>query len=468
LALDLGSSSVRALVYDENADLVQDCPPARRPLPVHQDESGRGELDPYACRDSLVACLDGLAEAGSLDGVELVVAASQWHSVLALGGDGEPVSPVLTWLDTRAQSVRARQPADPEAFHARTGAWVHPLYWTTKVPWLREHLGTSPSRFVGLPDYLRGVFLGDDATSVSVASGTGLLDLAAMVWDEEALDLAGLAGAGSGPDAGVPAIDDAPRRLTKPWRDRWPALADADWHAVLGDGAASNLGSGCADASAVGVTVGTSAALRIVHGPDVPPPPPNVWRYRVDPDRLVSGIAFSGGGVLHSWAVRLLDLKPDAEPTLAPGTSGLVSIPLHAGSRPPGTTPPGSGVVAGLSLDTTAEEFLAATLEGVALEAGRALAVLEESFGGRHLDVVLGGGAVHASPWWCRTFAATLDRQVRLAGDPEVGARGAVALALGLDLPRPSKVVRSDPEDTDRMSAVRSRYERLRGDLTPT
>jgi gluconokinase len=461
LALDIGSSSVRALVYDANADPVPGCPPARRPVPVHQDDTGRGEIDPHAYLDGLVACLDELAEAGSLRDVELVVAASQWHSVLAVGGDGEPLSPVLTWLDSRAHAVTPRVPADAEAFHERTGTWVHPLYWTTKVPWLRQHLGATTARFVGLPDYLRGVLLGDDCTSVSVASGTGLLDLARMTWDAEALDLAGL----STPEREVPAIDDAPRRLARPWRDRWPALADADWHAVLGDGAASNLGSGCGDASSVAVTVGTSAALRVVHGPDVAPPPATVWRYRVDPTRLVSGIAFSGGGVLHAWAVRLLDLKPDAEPSRAPGTSGLVSIPLHAGSRPPGTVPPGSGLVAGLSLDTTAEEFLAATMEGVALEAGRALDVLEASFGTRGLDVVLGGGAVYASPWWCRAFAAALDRPMYPADDREVGARGAVALALGLDLPRPHAVVTPNPEDAARMRVVRSRYERLRDDM---
>ena len=351
-------------------------------------------------------------------------------------------------------------------FHERTGTWVHPLYWTTKVPWLRDQLGAQAGRggglrYVGLPDYLRGVLLGDDATSASVASGTGLLDLATMGWDAEALDLAGITSAGTE----LPTIDDTPRRLAGRWRDRWPALAEADWTAVLGDGAASNLGSGCTDSGAVAVTVGTSAALRVVHGPDVAPPPDTVWRYRVDAERLVSGIAFSGGGVLHAWAVRFLGLDPDAEPDRPPGTSGLVCVPLHAGSRPPGSAPPGSGMVAGLSLDTSAEEFLAATLEGVALEAARALDVLEKAFG-TQLDVVLGGGAMHASPWWRRAMAASFDRPVRLADDPEVGACGAAALAMGVDLPRPTAVLHPDHDDAERMAAAHSRYLRLLHDVT--
>jgi gluconokinase len=464
LGLDLGSSSVRALVYDDDLEPVAGAR-ARHAVEPRQDDSGRGELDPAAYLAGLVACLDELAGADALSGVSRVATSSQWHSVLAVDRGGEPVSQVLTWLDTRAQEIAPPQPADRQLFHERTGTWVHPLYWTTKVPWLRRHLGAEGRRtglrFLGLPDYLRGILLGDDATSASVASGTGLLDLATMTWDDEALDLAGIAA----PDTELPAVDDTPRRLAKDWRDRWPALADADWTAVLGDGAASNLGSGCADASAVAVTVGTSAALRVVHGPDVMPPPGTVWRYRVDASRLVSGIAFSGGGVLHAWAVRFLGLDPDAEPERPPGTSGLVSVPLHAGSRPPGSAPPGSGVVAGLSLDTSADEFLAATLEGVALEAARALDVLEKAFGAQ-LDVVLGGGAVHASTWWQRAMAATFDRPVRLADDPEVGARGAAALAVGVDLPRPSAVLRPEPGDAERMAAAHARYLRLIHDVT--
>ncbi|MGH3488896.1 MAG: FGGY family carbohydrate kinase [Actinopolymorphaceae bacterium] len=475
LALDLGSSGVRAIVYDDQVERVG-AALARRPVEPEQDDDGRGELVPRAYLAGLVECIDELAAEGALDDVTRVAASSQWHSVLAVGSDGEPCSAVLTWLDTRAAAMKPNPPADPVAFHERTGAWAHPLYWMTKVPFLRT-LGDfggvggvgGGTGFVGLPDYVLGVLLGEVTTSVSMASGTGLLDLAAMTWDDEALALAGLTA------ADVPEIDDTPRTLVDPWRSRWPALADAEWYAVVGDGAASNLGSGCATDDAVAVTVGTSAALRVVHGPGAPPPAPTVWRYRVDTSRLVSGIAFSGGGVLHAWAVRMLGLDPDAEPDRPPGTSSLVSVPLHAGSRPPGSAPPGSGLVSGLSLDTSADEFLAATLEGVALEAARALEVLEGSFAPRSAvslpreepadcrrDVVLGGGAVDASPWWRQAFAATFGRPVRLASDPEVGARGAAALALGFDLARPTERVEPSDADVARMAALRRRYADLR------
>lgn len=456
LALDLGSSSVRAVVLDESADAVEGAL-ARRKIEPSQDDNGRGELDPADYVSGLIECVDELDSGGWLDGITQVVCASQWHSVLALDSAGEPASAALTWLDTRAQP--RVQPEDQEAFHARTGSYVHSLYWTTKIPYLLDELGTDRLRFVGLPDYVRRVLLGDDATSVSVASGTGMLDLSACDWDEEALSLAGVS------RDRVPEITTAPGRLAPEWRRRWPALAEVDWHPVLGDGAASNLGSSCAAQDSVAITIGTSMAMRVVHGDGVAPPPWNVWRYRVDEKTLVSGIAFSAGGVLHAWAVDLLGLGEHHEPSgVRPGESGLLVVPLHAGSRPPGTAPPGSGVVAGLSLDTTAEEYLAGTMDGVALEAARSLAGLEPMFGER-LTVVLGGGAAHASEWWCESFAAALARPVHVADDPEVGARGAASLALGITLPKPDRIVSPDADDTERMERALRRYVRLRDAL---
>lgn len=462
LALDLGTSSVRAVVCDAAADPIPEAL-ARREVEPRQDDDGKAEVDANAYVDALIACLDELAAAGRLAGIAHVATASQWHSVLAVDPDDPAVarSAVLPWLDTRAQPRPDRAPADGADsadgadFHARTGTWLHSLYWTAKIPWLHDQLGERPARFVGLPDFVRGVLLGDDATSVSLASGAGMLNLASCEWDTEAMELAGVE------PKDLPRLTAGPGRLAPRWRDRWPDLADAAWHPVLGDGAASNLGSGCSDSSTVAVTVGTSAALRVVHGNDVAAPHPEVWRYRVDEHLQVSGIAMSGGGVLNAWLKDLLRLESTPDPEQRPGTSGLISVPLHAGSRPPFNVVPGSGVIHGLSLSTSGDDLRAATLEGVCLETARALDVLESSLGKR-FAIVLGGGAVHASPWWQRVFAATFDRTVAVATDPEVGARGAAAAAAGLRLPAPDPTVRPDPADARAMATVRPAYTRVR------
>lgn len=456
LALDLGTSSVRALACDDTAEPIAGVE-ARRAVPPRQDASGAGELDPDAYLAALCACLDDLQAAGSLHQVEKVATSSQWHSVLALGADRRPASFALTWLDTRARVGRLA--ADPDVFHRRTGSWVHPLYWTTKIPWLTAELSEPGLTFTGITEYLREHLLGAPVISVSMASGSGMLDVGSGHWHDEAVEIAGVT------LDRLPEVSDAPGRLLPEFARRWPALAGADWTPATGDGATSTIGAGCTPATSAGVTVGTSAAIRVVHAvDDAPALDPSLWRYRVDGDRMLTGAAVSSGGVLHEWLDGLLG--DVADPTAPPGvaSAGVSVVPMHAGSRPPVVLPAGSGVVAGLSLSTRPSELVAATYEGVALELLRSLRLLDSSFG-MTLSVVLGGGAVAASGWWRRAFAATFDREVRYQVDAEVGARGAAMLALGVAPVPPDSLLPSIPADVAAMRAAGIRYEDVRAQL---
>ena len=455
IALDLGTSSVRALACDDRGEPIEGIV-ARRAVPPHQDATGAGELDPARYLAALGECLDELQAAGAMQGVATVATSSQWHSVLALDPRRRPASPALTWLDTRA--VAHTQPADPDGYHRSTGSWVHPLYWTTKIPWLTERLDRRDLAFTGITEYVREQLLGAPAISVSMASGSGMLDVDSGRWHDEALALAGIRA------DSVPEVSEEPARLLPEFARRWPALAAADWMPATGDGATSTVGAGCGDATSAGVTVGTSAAIRVVHevGTDrVPELDPALWRYRVDADRMLTGAAVSSGGVLHEWLTGLLgDVREPADPPGA-ASAGVSVIPMHAGSRPPVTMPAGSGVVAGLSLRTRPDALVAATYEGVALELLRSLTLLDRSFG-RTLSVVLGGGAVAASAWWRRAFAATFARDVRYQVHPEVGARGAALVALGMTAGPPDTVLPQVADEIELMRAAADRYDAVR------
>jgi gluconokinase len=457
LALDLGSSSVRAEVLAADAALTS-VPGggARRDARLRQDADGAAELDLAGYLDATLGCLDELSGGGHLAGVHTIAISTQWHSLLGLDAHGEPVGPCLSWMDLRPELPADRAPADPAAFHARTGAWWHPFYWPARIGWLRGR-GVAARRWLGLPEYLGLVLCGEPTASVSSASGTGALDTAACRWDAEALELAGVT------EAAVPELaDDGWRgRLTPEYRRRWPDLAGAGLAPALGDGAASALGSGCHDPSRLSVTVGTSAAVRLVTG-DIADPAPGVWRYRVDHRRAVYGVAYSGGGVLDEWARRLLGTEPDLA-GLAPGGHGLACLPYHAGHRPPATDPHGTGgTLTGLRLTTGPAELLAATLEGVCHEITDGARAVDPA--GTAMPM-LGGGAVAASGWLTDRLAAALGGTARRVTDPEVGVRGAAAGALDLRYEPATTPVRVPDGDVAAMAAAAVRHRRLRDRL---
>jgi gluconokinase len=457
LALDLGTSSGRALVLDGAASPVPDALARHKVEPAYaSDGAATLDLDGYV--EGVLGCVDELNGKGFLDGVEHIVLSSQWHSIVALDNDGGPLTPVVPWTDTRSVPRRTGHDFDEHAFHARTGTWLHRLYWTRRIPWLLSELPAK--RFAGLPDLVLGRLTGEVVTSVSIASGTGLLDLAAGRYDAEALAIAGV-----GANALPPIVaSDWSGKLGPEFARRWPALDGVPIHPPTGDGAASNVGTGASDSGTAAVTVGTSAAVRVVHPvEDAPDLPWELWRYRVDDDRAVTGMAFSAAGNLHSWLTDVLALGPDEHDPVdvEPGAAGVIAIPFQAGTRPPETVRSGSGALFGLSFDDTRADVLAATLQGAALEVGRGLRMLDDLFG-RELRVVLGGGGIHASPWWRRCLAGAFARPGQVCAEAEVGARGATAVALGLSPEPGGETVGPDPRDVERLSALQPAYDALR------
>ncbi|HEX5596821.1 MAG TPA: FGGY family carbohydrate kinase [Micromonosporaceae bacterium] len=436
LALDLGTSSARGLVLDSTCNPIPGAL-ARRRVILDLGRDGAATLDGPTYLGQLVECLDELSANGHLDGVEVVAASAQWHTIVPVEAGGAPLGPVLTWLDTRPGPLPgAHGPMNEEDFHQRTGTWWHRLFWTVRLPWLRSRMAVTPARFTNLIGYLYGVLLEEAPMSVSHASGTGMLDLADGTWDAEACELAGV-NPGDLPQLAPIGWDG---RLRIEYGRRWPALRNARWLAPVGDGAAASVGSHCLDERCVAVTVGTSAAARLAQtmpvGRPLAPLPQGLWRYRVDHERVVTGAAYSNGGDLFAWANRELRLPKGKEleaalAAVAPG-EGVWADPRLGGDRPPGHAPAGSGQLRGIGFRTTAVEILAGLMNGLCRQVAEDLEEIESTVPAP-VQAVLGGGAVAASPWWRRAFAVALaPREVYHVTHPEVGAIGAALLAAGL------------------------------------
>jgi gluconokinase len=464
LALDLGTSSVRALVFDDRGAPLPDVL-ARRPTHLDITDEGKAELDPDQVVAAIGECLDELDRRGGLDGVQEVATSCAWHSVIALDGDGRRLTGALTWADTRAAPLVAelRSRGDMDRLQAATGARPHTLYWTVKLPWLARELSPAPARYLGLAEYVTGALLGDPGASPSMASGTGMLNLATATWDAQALELAGA------DERTLPAVAGPgwTGRLGPEGARRWPALAAAAWHPATGDGAASNVGAGCVSPDRVAINIGTSAAIRVVEPADrAGPVHRELWRYLVDDRQVVTGAAFSGAGNLYAWLrqVTALPTEGSVEEELAkvpPGSRGVVVMPYHAGSRPPLDLAAGSGAITGLSLATTAVEILAATLESVCYRLAAGYEALASTLP-RPPEVVASGGAIVASPWWQQTLADVLGRPVRVVDEPEASARGAALLALGQTTdPATVRVVEPRPDAVEAQRAARALHEDL-------
>jgi gluconokinase len=461
LALDIGTSSSRAIVYDHAGSAVPSLKEQRAYEP-RTDADGTSEFDPDFLVEQTALCIDGvLKKAGGDAGkIRAVGACTFWHSMAGVNKGGRPVTPLITWADTRSADAarRLKQKVDPAPVHARTGCAIHPSYYPARLLWLSE---SDPAafrkvdRWLSPGEYLHLCLFGETRCSVSMASATGLFHQNACDWDDEMLAAVPCSRENLAPLADL----DAPLTGLRPeWSSRWPALAQVPWVPAVGDGAASNLGSGCDTDGRIAINLGTSGAIRVLWEADRVEIPDALWCYRLDRHHFVMGGAFSDGGVVYPWLRETLQLLPDAdvERELAasqPDGHGLTFLPFLAGERSTGWRPEARATLDGLSLATTPLDVTQACMEAVALRFTLVADVLRRKFP-KATEVVVSGGVAPKSPAWTRMLADALGVPITVSAESEASSRGAALIALEAagvlqyeEAPRPAgRVVPSDPD----------------------
>jgi gluconokinase len=434
LALDIGTSSVRACRFDETAEEYAE--PARRDYP--------GEYDADVV---LARTREAIEEAGGAEKVDAVGSSCFGHSLLALDRRGRPLTEILSWRDTRSAdaAVRLLQRVDAAAVRRRTGCYIHTSYWPAKLAWLAEEqpeVFRSAHRFVSFSDYLYAQLLGREVpASISMASPTGLVDLRTRSWDEELLETLGVAA------ERLPVISDAPVE---------------GWYPALLDGACSNFGAGCVTRVRAALMVGTSGAIRVVYETKTPEPRPALFLYWVDGSRVVEGGSLSDGGNLYAWMEQTF--KDEGEGSLAdrdPDSHGLTFLSLLGGERSPGWHQHAKGAIQGLTFDTTPLDLRQAGLEGVAFRFAAVARLMPEIE-----EIVVTGGALLRDDDWVQIMSDALGRPVTRSGVREASLRGAAVVVLERlgETPAPAPlgpVVEPRPDKVEAFRAARERQQRL-------
>jgi gluconokinase len=436
LSIDVGSSSVRAGIFDERGERVPGTE-SRRTHRFSYPGGGRVEADPRALAGLVSECIDEtLAGPAAPRAVSAVAVCTFLHSLLGAADNGEAATPLLTWEDSRSagQAARLAERLDAEEVRQRTGCPLFHIYAPARLAWFREReprLFEKTAWWGSLGEYFQGLYTGTRSCSLSIASATGLLNRRNSGWDQGLLRLVGLEQSRLSP------LKEGPTgaRLLPPWAHRWPPLRDSEWLPPMGDGACSSVGCGCGHPGRAALMIGTTGAVRMVRNAGGASVPPGLWVYRLDRSReLVGGVLGDGGNLFH-WMEETLDLGTsveEAEAALlaaAPAGHGLVMLPFLSGERSMGWNPGARGAVIGLRQDTTALDILQAGVESVAYRFAAIVHALEAEVPGP-IELIGTGGALLSSASWGQILADVLERPLSCSAEPEASSRGAAMLAL--------------------------------------
>lgn len=441
LALDVGTSSARAVLYDACGAMVEGIE-SRRTYQMETTPDGGVEMNPETLHAFICETIDELlAQTGQMaEQIGGVAMCTFWHSLLGVDASGNAVTPVFNWNDTRSADdvTSLAEIADPVWLHARTGCRPHASYYPAKLLWLRR---TNPTlynrvaRWMSPSEYFFLKLFGQARCGISMASGTGLLNQSQCEWDKEVLAILQLDENKLSPLT-VNESDDEPfTSLHDDYARRWPTLRNVPWFPAIGDGAASNIGSGGFTADIIAINVGTSGAMRVCWPATTVRVPEGLWCYRASRSHVVIGGALSNGGDVYAWCQQKLKLSPDAEiveqqlAALSADEHGLTVLPFFSGERSTGWHSHARAAINGLSLDTEPIEILRASLESVCYRFAAIHARLKAEVSG-HSRIVASGGGILKSAVWTQMMADVIGVPVIASAVPEASSRGAAVMAL--------------------------------------
>src|ERR1017187_3313683 len=433
LAIDIGTSSLRTALFDARARrLVRTTAQEAYSLRVTAD--GGAELSPQTLRQTLFRCLAQTLRSYHADRtlrlrpIIAVGTSCFWHSLLGADESGRALTPIYTWADSRCREDAARLRAEfsERAVHARTGCMLRSSFWPAKLLWLRctePEFFACVARWVSPAEWLQRELCGDARCSYAMASGTGLFNPATLRWDAGILKRCRIS------QKELNTLSEEPVRISTRWGRKFPELREALWFPAIGDGAASNLGSGATKTGVAALNCGTSAAIRLVSRVQRARAPFGLFCYRVDAERLLIGGAVSNAGNLRAWCLRQLNLPSDPqelERALAARPSplhGLTVLPFWVSERAPTWPEDLHGTIVRLKNSSSALDILQATREAVF----QRLAQIAELLPIRKFVV---SGGIQKSPADMQRLADVLGRSLIVCSEPEASLRGAAVYAL--------------------------------------
>jgi glycerol kinase len=405
LALDQGTTSSRAILFDEQGHARHD---AQREFEQIYPRAGWIEHDPEEIwRTQRDVAREVLEQAGADAGEVAALGISNQRETTVLWdrSTGEPVHNAIVWQDRRTSGIcdELNDAGHAGLVRSKTGLVIDAYFSGTKLKWLLDHVDGARERaergelaFGTIDSWLIWKLTGGrvHATDVTNASRTMLLDIHRLEWDDELLELL-----------------EVPRALLPEVRASSGVLTDTDPEVfgrslpiagIAGDQQAALFGQVCFSPEKAKTTYGTGCFLLTNVGEQPRPSEHGLlstvaWQIDGRTEYALEGSVFVGGAVVQ-WLRDGLGLIGDSSEIEAlartvEDNGGVYLVPAFAGLGAPYWDQYARGTIAGITRGTTAGHFARAALESIAYQVRDVLEVMQRDAGEPLAEMRADGGA---------------------------------------------------------------------------
>jgi len=433
LALDQGTTSSRAILFDHAGSSVASC---QQEFPQHFPQPGWVEHDPRDIWDSQLACARQAIRQSGINPSQIAaigIANQRETTLLWDRGSGEPLANAIVWQDRRTAGAceRLRAAGKAALIVERTGLELDAYFSATKLAWLLEHVPGARERaergelaFGTVDSYLAYRLCGRHVTDTSNAARTMLFNIHTLAWDDELLALFDI------PRALLPEVVPSSGSI---------GLAAQAWFGhpipisgIAGDQQAATFGQACHRKGLVKNTYGTGCFM-LMHAGSAPPVSHARllstvgWTVGGATDYVLEGSVFMGGATVQ-WLRDGLGVirhshEVEALATSVPDSGGVMLVPAFTGLGAPHWDPYARGAILGMSRGTTAAHIARAALEAIAYQSAELLGAMQRDAACAVTEMRADGGAARND--------LLMQFQADLLGIPVVRPRITETTALG-------------------------------------
>ena len=405
LALDQGTSSSRAIVFDHEGHI---CSVAQQEFTQHFPQPGWVEHNPMEIWSSEAAVIaQAISEIGvtGKDIAAIGITNQRETTIVWDAETGIPVYNAIVWQDRRTSAfcdeLKARGLVDK--IREKTGLIIDAYFSGTKIKWILDHVEGAREkaeagklRFGTVDSWLvwqltRG---GVHITDVSNASRTMLFNINTLEWDKELLELLDI------PASMMPAVKSSSEvyghTKTTIFAHEVPIAG------IAGDQQAALFGQMCTTPGSVKNTYGTGCFLLMNTGTKPILSKNNLlttvaWKIGNTVNYALEGSIFVGGSVVQWLRDGLGIIRSSAEiealAASVPDNGGVYFVPALTGMGAPYWDQYAHGVICGITRGSTAAHIARAALEGIAFQTMDIVNAMEKDAGVKLSELKVDGGA---------------------------------------------------------------------------
>jgi glycerol kinase len=404
LALDQGTTSSRAILFDEEGTAARVC---QREFRQIYPQPGWVEHDPkeiLATQCDVAREAVGTAGIGLKDLVALGIANQRETTILWDRQSGEPLHNAIVWQDRRTASLceQLRDAGAESLVRERTGLVIDPYFSGTKIAWLLDHVPGARARaergelaFGTVDTWLVWHLTGNrtHVTDPSNASRTLLFNIHTGQWDPELMNLLHV------PRAILPDVHPSAHTFgTLPSDILGKPLVIGG---IAGDQQAALFGQACHKPGMAKNTYGTGCFM-LLHTGDRPVQSRNglvttACAQTTGKEFALEGSVFVGGAVVQ-WLrdeMKFFSSSNEVERLAAsvPDSGGVYFVPAFTGLGAPYWDPHARGAIVGLTRGSSSAHIARAALESIAFQSAELLEAMQNDAAERITELRVDGGA---------------------------------------------------------------------------